>query len=389
MLRIGGVQAVQVSGASHISLGLAIPAGFSSDPAGTPGVAHVCEHSVLAATQHSSRDAFPVAAITGCHNTTFSVDITPEDFDSALQAFAAIVRPDINRLRIAVAQERQVVSLELLMGAGAVGHGIGAAVADRLVPQSGLGHEVAATPGSVAHVSFPDVLACVQAAYQPQAAILVMAGAVTEGNLHQAAEFFPGGNRLAPCPTLAAGTANEPVPAWGIAYSRPPRGQRPQAAWLDCLDNVLIQPSFPTGQLARTMEGVALGSVRLCCPLGDLAVSAYRGSRNGLSGRAAAAGLRELMLSDGTFDKLVSTAVQSASRSYASRRSRLDLPWEIRDLLLDHVTGTGPAWELWEDPYDYSAATQAAVDALSNVNTWDIDERGRCELSDSSEPFPT
>lgn len=373
-LHAGGVRAVPLHGALHISFGLAVPTGFACDPPGGAGAAHVCEHAVMAAAPPNLLGSLPVAAVTSCHHTTFTVDVPADEFNTALRAFAAIVRPDPALLERAVEQERRVVALELAMGWQS--GGLGAAVAAHLAPQTGLGRERAATPHNVEKVPYADVLACAQTFYTPQAATLVLAGAVSSSQLDQAALLFPGGEADQPAPALplATGpdTASEPATAWGIAVTRPPRGERPQAAWPDCLDEALIRPGSQADRLARSQGATPVGSAALRCPRGDLLLSAYRSPETGAQGPEAAACLHTAMLEEENLEKLVTTAVQSAARAHTARMSRVHLPWEARDVLLGHATGTGASWEHWQQPYDNRAALDDAATTLRNSVAWSL-----------------
>ncbi|CAL9620886.1 hypothetical protein SUDANB99_05817 [Streptomyces sp. enrichment culture] len=368
-VRVGGVRAVVLPDAPHVSIGLAVPVGFALDPVGAPGLAHVCEHAVPAAVPHAVMGSFAIAAVTSCHHTTFVADVMPEEVGAALRAFAALTRPDPARLRRAVERERPVVALELSMTAGAAGHGVGAAVAELLVPQTGLGRELDATPDTVREVSPEGVLSHVEEHYGARSATLVLAGPVTGHHLDTGLELFPGGP---PRPEADAPPARAPgpVPAWGIAHTHGPRHADPRPAWQDCLDEALIRPGSPADRLARSMAATPLGAMALRCPRGDLVLSAYRGEGGTRNGAEAAAALRDALLSEEHRPKVVSTAVAAAAQGYAARRSRMDLPWHVRDALLAEATGTGPRWEQWTEPYDQALATKTAESLLDRMTPW-------------------
>lgn len=371
VIRAGGVRAARLPEASHVSIGLAIPAGFALDAAGAAGTAHLCEHAVLASLPHDVLGSLPIAAVTACHHTTFVADVLPDELDTALRVFAAIAQPDTTRLESAVRHERPVVALELSMAATATGRGLGAAVADRLVPDTGLGRELDATPVTVESVPYSEVLACVERHYTPQAATLVLAGPVTQAHLSRGLELFPGPSlNGAPAILLSAAPKADVAAAWGIAHSYPPRQSDPRPAWQDCMDEALTRPGSPADRYAKAQGATPFGAAIMRCPLGDLVLSAYRSPDPKTSGIEAASRLRQTMLSEEELQKTASAAARSAALIHATRRSRLRRPWHVRDALLADITGTGPRWEQWADPYDQALAEEAAAAALLRTQPW-------------------
>lgn len=367
--RIAGVRAVPFQGTPLVSLGLALPTGFACDPPDSPGAAHLCEHAALAAVPAGLLGSLPVTAVTGCHHTTFTVDVPAEECDAALRALAALVRPEPAALERAARQERPVVALELAMSARS--SGIGAAVAARLAPHTGPGHASTATPATIGEVPFPAVFAHARTAYTPRAAVLVMAGAITPAHLDLAAGLFPGGADHRPEQINVPNPATATDPVWGIAAPRPAHGPGSRAPWVDLLEEALVRPGAPTDALARAQGATPVGSTVLRCHHGDLLLAAYRNDTDcARTPLESAAALHSTVLTDVNLDKLVAGAVQVAARSHTTRRSRLRLPWEARDALLAHATGLGSPWEALHQPFDRPAATTQAASTLHASVPW-------------------
>ncbi|MET8298874.1 insulinase family protein [Streptomyces sp. NPDC005180] len=365
---VAGVRAVPLRGTPLVSLGLALPTGFACDPPDAPGAAHLCEHAALAAVPSDLLGSLPVTAVTGCHHTTFTVDVPAEECDTALRALAALVRPDPAALERAARQERPVVALELAMSARS--SGIGAAVAARLAPHIGPGHASAATPATVGDVPFAAVLDHGHTAYTPHAAVLAMAGAITPAHLDRAAGLFPGADDRPPLRTAVPGPATTPEPVWGIAALRSPHAE-PRAPWADLVEEALVRPGSPTDALARVQGATPVGSTVLRCHHGDLLLAAYRNDTDSArNAEEAAAALHSAVLTEANLDKLVAGSVQVAARSHTTRRSRLRLPWEARDALLAHATGLGAQWEDLHQPFDRPAATAQVASTLHASVPW-------------------
>jgi len=355
-------RAVRLPGAGYVALGLAVPAGFATDPAGAPGTAHLCEHLAIRVGAGAVPDAPVIAGRTNCHATLFTGEALPGDLERAVSAFAAMLSDPPEFPPGAIEQERDAIGIELDFAAGMRLSAVGAAVCATLAPSTGLGAEHAANRQNLHRIEAHHIGEFWARHYRADRATLVAAGDLDPARLDELADHAGlCRNREPPPHRHDEPPPTGPVPeadVWGVAFLLTGAEVSDAAGWTPAVEATL------TGIVKTASCGPPTGTATLRCHTDWITLGAWRGqpSQPGLT--ELATHLRNAATKPLTINRI--------RHHDLAHRGKLCVPTAARDALLAQATGTGPTWPRLSDELDPFAATQLTQTLLTHPTWWHL-----------------